>query len=412
MNRAINFEKLRKNRQRMATLKRLLILAAVMAAAGAVLLINRIFVEEGLTTTLSDYAESLGGDGFPVDVPGGVIRGVGSVGKNLTVLNDTNLYIYSPKGKVVNNVQRMTDSGVGLASDSRLLTFSVGDKGFAVHSLSRELHSASLEYGILCGDLNEHGDFALVSQVKQFASKTTVYNRRFEEIYSWSSPEYVTNVALSPNGDRMVANCIGGSGGVMESMIYLFRFSEEIEQAQAVLTLPAHLVLDLKFPEEGRVAVLTDRQYLILDADGAQKHSYDFGDRQIIAMEQWERQVLLLFKTADGKRYEIVLLDANLHEKARMEISGEVRDMALSRDSIYVLSSAGIGVYDMEFKLKSKLNKRNIMHMHLVGAKIYYLTLDEICELSQSELTATANAGGASSQTAAQKFFEGWKRKE
>lgn len=410
MNQAIDFGKVRKRRQRLTTLKRLFILAGVMLLAGGILLANRILVEESLTTTLSDYAESFGGDGFPVDLPGGVVRGVGNLGKNLTVLNDTNLYIYSPKGKIVKNVQKMTEAGVGIASDSRLLTFSVGDKDFTVHSLSRELYSGSLEYGILCGDLNGRGDFALVSQVKQFASKTIVYNKYFEEIYSWSSPEYVTNIALSPNGDMMAASCVGGSGGVLESMVYLFRFNEEIEQAEAVLKLSGNLTLDVQFPESDRVAVLTDKQYLILDSLGKKIHGYDFDERQIIAMERLERQTLLLLKAADGKKYELVLLDANLAAKASLEGSGEIRDMVLGKDSVYVLSSAGIGVYDMELKLKSKLNKRNVSDIHLVGSRIYYLTLNEICALSQSELSAVP--GRESSQTAAQKLFGRFTREE
>lgn len=402
MNKAVDFEKVRKRRQRMTTLKRIFILAGVMLLVAGILLVNQILVEQGLTTTLSDFTESFGGTGFPVDLPGGIIRGVGNLGNDLTVLNDANLYIYSPKGKIVKNIQKMTDNGVGITSKSRALVFSIGDKDFAIHSSSRELYNGSLEFGILCGDLNERGDFALISHAKQFASKTVVYNGHFEEIYSWSSPEYATNVALSPKGDMMSVNCINSENGTLESLIYIFRFSEEKEQAEVALRLRENLVLDMKFPEDDRIVVLTDKQLLVLDSLGKKKYGCDFTDRKVLAMEQRDKQTLLLFKSEDDKKYELVLLDANLTEKSVLELSNEVKDMALAKDSVYALSSAGISVYNMDFELKYKLNKLGISNIHIAGTKLYYLTKDEIHALSQSELSAVESRGSTS--TAAQKF--------
>lgn len=388
MNQAVDFDKVRKRRQRIATLKRLLILAGVMLLVGVLLLANQIMVEEGITTTLSDFAESFGGSGFPVDLPGGVIHGVGNVGSNLTVLNDTNLYIYSPKGKILQNVQKMTEQGAAVPNSNRVLTFAVGDKDFAIHSLSRELHKGSLDYGILCGDMNERGDFALVSQIKQFAAKTIVYDKHFTEIYSWSSPEYVTNVSLSPKGDMMAVSCISSDGGLLESQLYTFRFSEDKEQAEIALRLEDNLVLDVKFAEDDRIDVLTDKQYLRLNGIGEIKQTYDFGGMQVLAMKKSERQTLLLFRTEDGKAYRLVLMDASLKEKSTLESKTQIKGMSLGKDTVYVLTSGGIGVYNSSFELKSKLNRRNISNIHLAGGRLYYLTPDEIHALTQAELTS------------------------
>lgn len=386
MNKAVDFEKVRRRRRRVVTLKRVFILAAITLLVTGAFFLHQILVEENLTVLLSDFRESMGGAGFPADLPGGVIRAVDNLGDNLTILNDTNLYIYSPKAKIVNNIQKMTDMTVAVTTASRVLTFTPGAKTFAVHSPSKELYPGSMEFGLICADMNERGDFAIVAPTKQFASKVFVYDKKFEEMYSWSSPEYVTNVAVSPNGGMMAVNCVSGEGGMIESQVYLFRFGEDKDKATMAMLLQDNLCLDLSFTEDERVEVLTDRQYLVLNSLGERKHGYDFAGGQVLAREGRDRETLLLMRDADGKSRRIVLLDASLSEKAVREVDIEVLDMALGRDSVYILTPDGIDVYGLDLELKAKLERKGVSHIHLVGNRLYYLTSDEIRILTQSEL--------------------------
>lgn len=402
-NRPLDFNKIRKRRQHAATLKRLLILTGVMLLVGAAVIVNNVLVEEGLTTRLSDFAGSFGGTGFPVDLPGGLIRGVGGVGDNLTVLNDTNLYIYSPNGKIVRNIQKMTDQTVAVPSSSNVLTFSVGGKGFAVHSTGKELFSAGTEYGVLCGDMNARGDFAVVAPVKQFASKVFVYDRRFREIYGWSSPEYVTSVSLSPKGDMMALNCISGKDGAIESLIYLFRFSEVTEKAKVAMSLTDEMCLDIKFADDDRVQILTDKRYITINSLGERKYGYDFGGWQPLAVENQGRQTLLLLGTRNGKVNKLVLLDQSLEEKAAAELDTEPVDIALGKDTVYILKDNGIDLYSANLEIKSRLEQRGISNIHLVGSRLYYLTQEEIRVLMPSDLVSAAASSGASGRISSRK---------
>lgn len=390
MGNAIDFEKMRRRRQRTTTLKRLLILVGVTALVGAAIVANQLLVEESITTRLSDIAESFGGGGFPADLPGGIICGMGNIGDNLIVRNDTSLYIFNQKAKIIRNIQSLSEQSVAVTSPTRSLVFTPGSKIFSVQSLSRELYGSSMEYGIICGDMNVRGDFAIVAPIKQFASKVYVYDRKFEEMYSWSSPEYVTNVSISPKGDMMALNCVSGSGGVLESLIYLFRFGEDKEKATVAMKLKDELCLRVGFEEDERITVLTDRQYLLLNSLGEKKQSYDFEGRQLLGIETRERQSLLLTRERTEKTSRLTLLDADLKEKAVRSFDIEVLDMALGKDSIYVLTVDGIGVYNLNLEPKSKLEQRNISQIHLAGSRLYYITPDEIRILTQSEMVGIA----------------------
>lgn len=382
MNNAVDFNKVRRRRQRSVTLKRLFVVAGVMLLTGAVIFTYNLLIVENATTGLRDYFESRGGMGFPADLPGGVIRDVTSIGENLAVLNDTNLYIYSKKAKIVQNIQRMTEHTVAVPSDSRVLTFSVGSRGFSVHSIGREMFTQTLELGILCGTMNRGGDFAVIAPVKEFASKVYVYDRYFRQIYSWSSPEYATNVSLSPEGGRMAVNCVSGSeDGVLESLLYLFTFAENRENAEVALTLQDNLCLGLDFQESDRIALLTDKQYMIVDQAGNVTQKYDFGGRQLLAREFSGKQALLLFAGQDRHESELVLLNENLSEQAALQLDEKVLDLAFGADQIYVLTGSGLTGYDLDMKQISVLEQRGILNICLVGERLYYLTYNRICVL-------------------------------
>ena len=151
MAKTINFDKLRKRRRLIENIKRLAFLALVLAVVGVVLFLNNLFIERGTSIRVSDFIETRGGPGFPVDFPGGIIRDIKPMGKNLAVLTDTNLYIYNDKGRSVANIQRMGDRTVMLTNQGRILSFDPGHRVYRMHTPSRS-DSGELENGVLAAN--------------------------------------------------------------------------------------------------------------------------------------------------------------------------------------------------------------------------------------------------------------------
>jgi hypothetical protein len=171
---------------------------------------------------------------------------------------------------------------------------------------------------------------------------------------------------------------------VLESLIYLFDFTESREQAEVALRLRGELALDIFHRSGGDVAVLTDKQLLIMSG-GKKARSYSFGERGLLACEPGSETVLLLMDTGDG-RQSLVLLDHNLNERATKTLTSNARDIALSRDSVYVLGAEGIEVYGFELEPKARLRAPDISAIHSANGQLYYLTREEIRALSPAEM--------------------------
>ena len=367
MAKTVDFNKMRKRRQRTQTLRRLLALAAVMAGIAGVLALNNLLIEEEIPTRIGDVIESFGGSGYPVAVPGGIIRDVKNVGDNLAVLNDTNLYLYNAKGKLLNNIQQMGETGVVRTSASRVLAFDAGKKRYGIYSKSRQLLEQTLEHGIINAAINDRGDYAIVSSSNQFVAETYVYNRQNTEIFYWSSADHlVLDVAISPKGDRMAV---------------IFRFDSDKEEDVQRLELSDDMLLCVDFPESDRITVLTDKRYVVLDSHAKEKGSYQFGEKHVAASETYGRDILLLLDSRDNKAKEVVLLGADGRERSSTTLEKPVRDMALARDRVYLLTEDGIITYTYKMQLKSKHDERGIRVIHSIGSKLYYMTEEEILVL-------------------------------
>lgn len=380
----VEFDALRKKRQRTQRIKRLLGLCGVVLGIGLLILLNYALVDLGATSTrVSDLLQSFGGNGFPVELPGGVIRDVKHSGDSLIILNDTNLYVYNANGKMINSVQKMSDNTVLLAGETRLLTFDPRTKRYAVHSRTQTLAENTPPYAMITAAINDKGDYAIVTEAKHFASEVTVYNNQRQEIYLCQfADNQVSSIALSPKGLMMAAGSISAKDGVIESYLEIYRFSSKNLAASA--SFPDNLILDLHFLDDNQIAVLTDRQYCILNVSGDVVSSYSFAGRELRACERRGKNALLLLENPEARTRDLVLLDGSCQETATLSLTGGALDLALGGKNIYVLTENSIDTYDLTLTLVEQDKIRQVSNIHLVGDRLFYMTREEIKVLGQA----------------------------
>jgi hypothetical protein len=302
------------------------------------------------------------------------------MGSNLAILNDTNLYLYNSRGKIISNIQQMSDKTVLLTNNSRSLTYDVNAKSYRLHTPSRTVE-AEVENNILAADLGEGGQYALVTTSRQYVAEVTVYESpTAPHLFRWfSSENHVSGVSLSPGGDRLAVSCVMTENGAIRSSVLLFH--RGVEQRLAEVDFPDSLILQLDYYEDERIGVLTDREYAVLDGDGNILHRYSLGDGQVTAFTTYGRETLLLTEDKEARRSDIILLDETCTEKARLTATGNIRGMAMGRRRIYRLDDTGIESLDRELHSMEKLELRGISSIHLVRDKLYYCTATEICLL-------------------------------
>ena len=382
MNNAVDFNKARKKRQRAHRLKQLLILTGVAVLVLLGVYLSELLVEQDVSTRLSDTIASFGGTGYPIDLPGGIIRDVGDVGGNLAILNDTNLYIYNKKAKPTSNIQQVTERTVMRSAKNRVLLYDTGGRKLQIYSPTKALYTHNLDDMVICADLGQSGGYVVVTSPKQYVAQVSAYDENYEWQFTWYSSEYVVSGAvLSPRGDMMAVACIDANGGVLESVINLFKLNAQEEIAE--IRISDELVVGLDFPGDNRVTVITERGMHVYDASGKQTGHYELPQQPLIAFESNGRETLLICGERDHGTQTLVALNEQAKDKAVAEIDQKILDLAINMSDIFILTDTGITRYNHMIEKIYALPVTLVQRIALVSNRIYYLTQNEICLLEE-----------------------------
>ena len=380
MSNTIDFEQARRKRQRARRVKQFAALAGVLLVVLLGVALNNYLVQENATVLVSDIFGALGGSGYPVNRPGGTIQDVKPFSNNLVLMSDTNLYIYNPKGKILQNIQRITTSTAFCPAGDRLLYWQIGAKSLSLASATKVTATLQLTDNILCADLGDKGDVAVVTLPKQYVSQISVYSSKLdsEPFFRWySTSNIVSQVSLSPKGDSMVAGGPSGNGGNLESVLYFFSLSSD-SQPQTVI-LPDELLLSVDFFATGQVAVLTDRAYRIYDRNGRCQHEYALPeDMPLAGVELAEGNVLLYFENSETRTQQLVLLNRSAQEQGNMTPEEPVADFALNGRQVYLLYKSGIATCSHSLEQTAFYEESGVQEIALVGRTLYYFTRTEI----------------------------------
>lgn len=394
MGEATDFQTIRKKRQRKLALKRLLVLAAAALLVVGIFLLNDLMIRMEVFNRLGDSIASLGGAGFPTALPGGTILDTEPMKDDLAVLNETNLYIFSKKGKEIQNIQHAYNNPQMRTSQDKVLIYDGGGKNLKVYSRSKELFSKSFNHTISYADISDSGYMAVNTGARQSLCMVTVFDMDYQEIFRWNSSEkMVVHVALPPKGDMIAVSSVSAQGGRLRSTIHLFKLNMTTEAAR--FDFEGELVLSLDFENEHTIRVLTDQKVRQLTTEGKIKeNTYDLGGRKLCSFrEGGGGTALLLENYQSSQEREIVLLDGNLNQTGKITGDQTIKGMALAGQNCYVIMDTILCVYDLAGQEQARGPISDIQSVHGAGKKLYYFTKDEIF-LYSSNVSGISESSG------------------
>ena len=381
----VDFQKERQKRQRSKRIKQILIGVVVIVVIVAALIINDLMVKRNVPVQVGGILSSIGGSGFPVEVPSGTVRDVKSLGNNLVVLKDSNMYVYSKKGKQLDNVQEMNEKTVITSSKTKLLVYDTGGRKAALHSSSSPVHNFELEANIVTADVGESGAVAIVTAPPNFVAEINVYTAKNNLFYTRTfSDTLVSNVAVSTKGKSIAVATLGTETGILESEIIFYDLNSKEELAKTKIA--DRLVVQLDYFNEDTIGVLTNRDYLMYDTDGNLLSSYSFPENfELQEYRTNNSRLLLLGRDSDTLEYMIVLIGSKGEELASLRKQIRPTDIGFSDKSVYMLLSDGIAEYNNALVLQNQYYYQGIERLGIVNDRVYLIAKNEINILDKSK---------------------------
>lgn len=324
-----------------------------------------------------------GGPGYPIDAPGGKIKGMYQNDSGIILLNETTLYIYNTSGsEVYSNLHRMGNPQVQ-TSGTMMLNYDRGSKTYAAYSRNNLFYNGSTDEAIRCGAISQNGCIAIATQTENAQTRVTVLDSRQREQYVWKTDNVVTALAMSDNGSAVAIASSYAQAGELKNVLTVLKNGQEQNRYE----LANQLILALEF-DSSNVRCITDKNAFILGTEGKIIGQFDYKGQSLAAFSMYENGVALVFGDYEqDRKYTLASVADDFYTlNGTTTLNDSLQKVKAIGNTILVLGGSSFheySAYDCEL-LKEETNE-SYYDIQPMGNSIYAMTTTQIVRLPLEE---------------------------
>lgn len=324
-----------------------------------------------------------GGPGYPIDAPGGKIKGMYQNDSGIILLNETTLYIYNTSGtEVYSNLHRMGNPQVQ-TSGTMMLNYDRGSKTYAAYSRNNLFYNGSTDEAIRCGAISQNGCIAIATQTENAQTRVTVLDSRQRKQYVWKTDNVVTALAMSDNGSAVAIASSYAQAGELKNVLTVLKNGQEQNRYE----LANQLILALEF-DGSNVRCITDKNAFILGTEGKIIGQFDYKGQSLAAFAMYENGVALVFGDYEqDRKYTLASVADDFYTlNGTTTFDDSLQKVKAIGNTILVLGGSSFheySAYDCEL-LKEETNE-SYYDIQPMGNSIYAMTTTQIVRLPLEE---------------------------
>lgn len=383
MSSSINdIETYRRKRRRKRWIKRIILFLIVMVLLSGALLAFSYFQD----FDLFGIGQSGGGDGeangFPISMAGDKVVSAGSMGKNLAVITETKMHLYSDEGKSVMTSNHGYSNPVFKAAQKKLLVYDRGGGDFKIEGTRGTILKKTLTDKIVLGEISPEGYVAIVTQSDRYASVLHVYDSSLEEIFVWYSENQIVAADFKNGSKGCVVAVIGAQGGEMVSSLVGLDFAKEKEEYSTQVKGVMALSVDIK--ASGQTQLIGDTMACSFSSDGKLKQTYTYNKTLSHYDNSFDKGAALILTDAGGSvTNTAVVLGSDGAEKTSKQVGSVVKGLSCDGSHLLLLSDEKVVYYDLSLaNPKTKGCSSDAQSAVLIGENAYVMGSKEIQKIS------------------------------
>ena len=218
----------------------------------------------------------------------------------LAVAGRNGVTLYTQSGRAAFSDNSISSKPVLEMSEKYMLAYNSGAEKFVVYNTFTDVYTGDTGFPIYGAAVADNGSFAVITEDGKHISCVKVYNRSFKEILSIGRASYVTDVSLSPSGDRIAVLSYSEENGKVETRLYLSKTSTTSSYGD--ITIEGAFPLYCNVTEKGFAVVVCDDRVVAYDTKGKVASEFKYPDESYLV-------------DADSGRYGCSLILAKNGEK-------------------------------------------------------------------------------------------------
>ena len=256
---------------------------------------------------------------------------------DIALVSKRNFGLYDFSGRKLMNYDTIYTNPVAISSAKNVLVFDLGGKDLSIYNSFSQVLAKEYEFGVKDAVIKDNGSFAVLTAEKNYRSGMIVYNSAFEDIFTYMSRErYLTGIDISQDAKAAVCVSLLAKDGDYSAAVTLFDTGKE--EVKKEVSLGNAFPMEAAFLKD-RLFVLTDQALLFFDGDLEGQVSIPLPKNGVKRCVTHGGLVAVTSETVlAGNASQVLVYDNQGSLVLTEEIKGEITDLAVSDDYIYVLT--------------------------------------------------------------------------
>jgi len=294
---------------------------------------------------------------------------VGIYKGNVVLCNNDGIKAVNQKGEEEWSIALSLSKPIMKINDKYVLVADKGGREVNIVTNYSVLCTVRTDEPIVTASINNAGYFAVVTDEKGHKGRITVYdaNSNGQEIYKWySGQNYITDVVISKNNDRMVVSTIDTTKGKVSGGVVFFSFNQE--KPYAGILKEDTLISNLQLCKDNTVLAIGDNQMLGFSLDGQEKWSYNYDGRQLETYDMDANGVTVLALSEKNGKTAIEIINNDGKLKGNKEVDGDVKYIDIGHEFVAFNSKRDIFLLTQKGEEVAKaVSNRDVVGIQLFG---------------------------------------------
>ncbi|MBO5670954.1 MAG: hypothetical protein J6S41_05330 [Clostridia bacterium] len=261
----------------------------------------------------------------------------------LTVVGNDRVQVFDLTGEEILDIRQSNASPQLLTSDAYMLIYNIGGTTFQVYNSLSKTYEESFEYPIGCAAIGDTGTFLVTTRSMEYRSVVYVYNKRFQQIYRWYSPDkYIMDADFRSGDEEFLLAALGTEkNGQCYTEIILCPTDREEKRAQ--FRLEDEIIFDAEYTDDGGFVLIGGKAVYVYDKHAELISTISFGGyTPVMIGSNGTHTYFTINKNIVGSNYSITVIDQKGDSVYSGDVSGEITAVLLHDDAVFVLFDRSI----------------------------------------------------------------------
>ncbi len=294
------------------------------------------------------------GEGYPIKFSGiSVDNGGFEVMDGCPVYcSDTSLVVLNSNAGEYLNTHHSFANPIVRTNSGYSVVFNSDATGYKIINRDSVVYTGSVSKKIFDADVASNGTYAILTRGNDYLSELNVYKSDNSKKYEYSFAEYYVNsVSINSDGTRAVLGGVSAKDGGLVSAVYILDFGQDSYLQK--YEFEDSFIYSVEYLDNGNVIAIGSNAAYYIDIEKSKQTVFDYDMKTLTnyTVDGKYGAVLSLSSDTDGRTGSVFTLSTEGKKTEQIDIDGKVLSLDYTDNSIAVLTSGKVMVYNLKGKL-------------------------------------------------------------